>query len=126
MDPDDGYPQALKLLKDNYGRPNVIARLYCDKLTKGSHTKINDYKGLRNLAQLLESEVTMKSINYHADLDNFNTILAIVKRWLFALQTCWFRTATEIEKRGTDPKFKNLVKFVQDEAKLLIRHMPQQ
>ena len=119
LDPDNGYPRALKLLKDNYGRPNVIARSYCDKLTKGPYIKIDDYKGLGNLAQLLEeSEVTMRSLNYHADLDNFNTILAIVKRLPFALQTRWLRTATEIEKRGTDPKFKNLVKFVQDEAEI--------
>ena len=71
------------------------------------------------LAQLLEeSEVTLNCLNYQADLDNFNTMTAIVKRLPFALQTRWLRTAAEIEKKGTDAKFKNLVKFVKDESEI--------
>ena len=117
---DEGYEKALKLLKDNYGRPNVIVRSYCDKLTKGSPIKSNDAKVLRNLAQLLEeSDVTLSSLGYPADLDNFNTIVAIVKRLPYYLQTRWLRITVEIEKQGIDPKFKDLVKFVQSEAEIV-------
>jgi len=115
----DGYAKALELLKDNYGRPNVIARSYCEKLTKGPPIKPDDLKGLCNLAQVMEeSEVTLNCLNYQADLDNFNTMITIVKRLPYALQNRWLRTAAEIEKRGTDAKFKNLVKFIKDEAEI--------
>ena len=119
LDPENGYTKALNLLKEKYGRPNVIARSYLEKLTQSPFIKSDNVKGLDELAQLLEeSEVTLNCLNYQADLDNFNTMTAIVKRLPFALQTRWLRTAAEIEKRGTDAKFKNLVKFVKDESEI--------
>ena len=119
LNPEEGYAKVLKLLKDNHGKASVIARSYCEKLTKGPLIKSDDPKGLTNLAQLIEeSEVTLNCLNYQADLDNFNTIIAIVKRLPFALQTRWLRTAAEIEKRGADAKFRTLVKFIKDEAEI--------
>ena len=119
LDPENGYTKALNFLKEKYGRPNVIARSYLEKLTQGPFIKSDNVKGLDELAQLLEeSEVTLNCLNYQADLDNFNTMTAIVKRLPFALQTRWLRTAAEIEKKGTDAKFKNLVKFVKDESEI--------
>ena len=44
QNPDEGYEKALKLLKDNFGRPNVIACSYCDRLTKGLQIKSDDAK----------------------------------------------------------------------------------
>ena len=118
-DPENGYTKALNLLKEKYGRPNVIARSYLEKVTQGPFIKSDNVKGLDELAQLLEeSEVTLNCLNYQADLDNFNTMTAIVKRLPFALRTRWLRTAAEIEKQGTDAKFKNLVKFVKDESEI--------
>ena len=118
-DPENGYTKALSLLKEKYGRPNVIARSYLEKVTQGPFIKSDNVKGLDELAQLLEeSEVTLNCLNYQADLDNFNTMTAIVKRLPFALRTRWLRTAAEIEKKGTDAKFKNLVKFVKDESEI--------
>ena len=43
---------------------------------------------------------------------------AIVKRLPFSLQSRWLRTAAEFKKRGIDAKFKILVKFVKNEAKI--------
>ena len=81
LNPDEGYEKALKLLKDNYGRPSIIARSYCDKLSKSSPIKSDNAKALRNLVQLLEeSVITSSSLDYPAKLDNFNTIVVIVKR----------------------------------------------
>ena len=117
--PEEGHAKALKFLKDNYGKANVIAHSYYEKLTKGPIIKSDNSKGLANLAQLIEeSEVTFNCLNNQADLDNFNTIIAIVKRLQFALRTSWLKTAAEIEKRGADAKFKMLVKFIKDEAKI--------
>ena len=68
---------------------------------------------------LEESDVTLSSLGYPADLDNFNTIVTIVKRPPYYLQTRWLRITAEIEKQGIDPKFKDLVKFVQNEAEIV-------
>ena len=35
LNPLEGYEKALQLLKEKYGRPNVIARSYCERLTQG-------------------------------------------------------------------------------------------
>ena len=54
---------------------------------------------LANRAQFIEeNKVTLNRLNYQAGSDNFNTTIAIVKRLPFVLQTCWLRTAAEIEK----------------------------
>ena len=115
----EGYEKALQLLKEKYGRSNVIARSYCERLTQGSPIKSDNCKGLDDLAQLLEeSEVTLNCLNYQVDLNNFNTMSAIVKRLPFSLQSRWLRTVAEFEKRGIDAKFKIFVKFVKDEAEI--------
>ena len=53
---------------------------------------------------LEESDVMLSSLGYPADLDNFDTIVAIVKRLPYYLQTRWLRITAEIEKQGIDPK----------------------
>ena len=84
LNPQEGYEKELQLLKENYGRAAVIARSYCERLTQGPPMKSDNCKGLDDLAQLLEeSEVTWNCLNYQADLDNFNTMSAIVKRLPF-------------------------------------------
>ena len=120
LNPDEGYEKASKQLKDNYRQPNVIAHSYCNNLTKGLPIKSDDAKALQNLAQLLEeSGITLSSLSYFAALDNFSTIVTIVKRLPYYLQTRWLRITAEIEKHGKDPKFKDLVKFVQSEAEIV-------
>ena len=41
LNPQEGYEKALQLLKEKYGRFNVIARSYCERLTQGP-PKISD------------------------------------------------------------------------------------
>ena len=119
LNPQEGYKKALQLLKEKYGRPNVIKRLYCERLTQGPPIKSDNRKGLDDLAQLLkENKVTLNCLNYQADLDNFNTMSTIVKRQPFPLQSRWLKTAAEFEKRGIDAKFQIFVKFVKDEAEI--------
>ena len=66
----------------------MIARSYCDKITKGLYIKIDDLKGLSDLAHLFEEcAVTLRQPNYHAELDNYSTILSVVKRLPFQMQT---------------------------------------
>ena len=52
LNPEEVYAKALKLLKDNYGKANVIACSYSEKLTKGPLIKSDDSKALANLLSL--------------------------------------------------------------------------
>ena len=54
LEPRDGYLRALKLLQDNYGRPNVIVHSCCDQIAYGPPLETGDSKSLNNLAQFLE------------------------------------------------------------------------
>ena len=45
MDPEEGYPEARKLLKQGYGQSCKIATAYVDKVTKGPAIKSEDRKG---------------------------------------------------------------------------------
>ena len=63
MDPEEGYPEARKLLKQRYRQSYKITTAYVDKVTKWPAIKSEDRKGLQTFATLLTScRNTMKSI----------------------------------------------------------------
>ena len=108
----DAHAEATELT-------NVIALSYCDKITKGPCIKIDDSKDFGDLAHLLEEcAVTLRQLNYHAELNNYSTILSVFKRLPFQMQTQWLRTSAEVEKREVDPTFALLVKFLNDESEI--------
>ena len=119
LDSNVGYKRAKETLERNYGRKNVIARAYIERLQKGAQIKLHDTNSLMQLARELEEcNLTLKSLAFSADLNNFEFIATIIKRLPFSIQSRWLRFAAEIEGRGTDPKFVDLVKFVNQEAEV--------
>ena len=67
---------------------------------------------------LEECDIILKHLNFHADLDNCENLTKIIKRLPFASQTRWLRIAADIEKRGLDPKFDDVVNFGKEKAKV--------
>ena len=55
MDPEEGCPEARKLLKQRYGQSQKITTAQVDKVTKGPAIKTEYKKGLQNFATLLTS-----------------------------------------------------------------------
>jgi len=71
MDPDEGYPEARKILKKRYGESYRIATAYVDRVAKGPVLKAEDSKGLQKLSTLLTScKNTLKSIGYGSKIEN--------------------------------------------------------
>ena len=62
------------MLRDNFGRPNIIARAYVDKLSAGPLIKADDANGLVTFARDVEEcNVTLGHLKYFSDLNNFKT-----------------------------------------------------
>ena len=55
MDPEEGCPEARKLLKQRYGQSYKITTAQVDKVTKGPAIKTEYKQGLQNFATLLTS-----------------------------------------------------------------------
>ena len=119
LDPDEGYRKAKDVLKENFGRKNVIARAHMERLHSEVNIKNDDERGLVKLAHDLEEcELIFKELNLHSDINNFESIAKIVRRLPHASQTRWVKVASEIEKIGQDPTFNDLVNFVKGEAEV--------
>ena len=75
------------------------------------------------MVRLLEKRfVTLMQLNSHADLNSFNTIVSVVKKLLFSLQSRWLRKASDAEKQGKNPNFIILLISSKLNLKLLVRH----
>jgi len=65
-----GYKRAKEMLRDNFGRPNIIARAYIDKLSTGPLIKADEVNGLVKLAHDVEEcNVTLSHLKYFSDLN---------------------------------------------------------
>ena len=119
LSPDEGYLKAKDILKDHFGRKNLIARSYMNKLHSDVSIKADDGKELINLAyDLEECEFTFRCLNLHSYVNNFDNIVKIVNRLPYSIRTRWVRAAAESEKRGCEPSFNDLVEFVKNEAEI--------
>ena len=88
LDPDEGYCKAKDILKENFGRKNVIARAHMERLHSEVNIKNDDERGLVKLAHDLEEcELVFKELNLHSDINNFESTAKIVRRLPHASQT---------------------------------------
>jgi len=120
LEPELGYKRAKEVLRDNFGRPNVIARVYIDKLSTGPLIKADDVNGLLKLAlDVEECNVTLSHLKCFSDLNNFENIFEIVQRPPFELKRRWLRMAAKVEQAGQEASFVDLVTFVNQEAEVM-------
>jgi len=76
-----GYKRAKEVLRDNFRRPNVIARAYVDELSIRPLMKADDVNGLVKLVRDVEEyNVTLSHLKYFSDLNNFESIVKIFQR----------------------------------------------
>jgi len=120
LEPDLGYKRTKEVLRDNFGRPNVIARAYIDKLSAGPLIKADDANGLVKFARDVEEcNVTFSHLKYFSDLNNFENIFKIVQRLPFELKRRWLRMASKVEQAVQEASFADLVTFVKQEAEVM-------
>ena len=119
MDHQEGFDNALKILKDRYGRPHTVARAYLTQLTEGPPLKPSDHNGLTNLSlEMNRCNLTLQRMGYAAELNNSDSLLRITRRLPMHLRAKWVDKADEIIQESTEPTFTDLAKFIEAKARV--------
>lgn len=122
MDEELGYGEARKLLKEHFGNEYHISVAYIDKALNWPTIKADDGEALNALALFLSScSNAMTESEYMEELDNVANMRAIVSKLPYKLKEKWRNVAFDLEEqKARRPKFKDLVKFVNTQAKVAL------
>ncbi|XP_055998880.1 uncharacterized protein LOC130047581 [Ostrea edulis] len=119
LEPTEGYKRAREILYSRYGRSHVIVRSYIDKLVYGDQIKASDVEELSRLAlEMQKCEITLSQLGFRSDIGNSDNLRRIVKRIPMHLRTKWVDIAHSITESGREPRFSDLVKFVDDKSRV--------
>ena len=113
LNPDDGFYEAMEILKKRFGRPYVIVRSHINNLTGGPVVRANDVNGLCRLSGQMKTCLdTLRQLSYEADLNASVTISAVLHRLPYSLQLEWCKKASGVLSEVKEPAFKDLYEFV--------------
>ncbi|XP_053389199.1 uncharacterized protein LOC128552201 [Mercenaria mercenaria] len=119
LSPSEGYKRARDILYSRYGRPHNIARTYVDKIVNGHSLKASDTNGLSDLAlEMRKCEITLSQLGFKSDIDNTDNLRRIVRRLPMHVRGKWVDIAHSITEFGREPGFSDLVKFVEEKARI--------
>lgn len=114
-----GYHQAKQILQNRFGRPHIVAQAFVQKLTSGPDLRANDSEALINLAaDMRKANLTLSKLNFSADIHNSDTLLRIMARLPFHLQSAWASKANEIIETHREPKFEDLCSFIEKSSQV--------
>ena len=114
---DQGFGEALELLKKEFGRDHIIASAYIKDLIHGKPIQPNDVDALVELSRVMRKcQLVLSHLNYSSDLDASGTRKAIIERLPDHIRARWVDKATEIHESGRSPKFADLFEFVRAKA----------
>ncbi|KAJ8018245.1 hypothetical protein HOLleu_43866 [Holothuria leucospilota] len=93
------------------------AEAWVNKIVGGTSISPQDNSALREFAGDLKScKETLKAMDYTAEINTQTTLLKIVERLPYCLNSRWIRRARKIrEKGGNVPTIENLTEFVDDD-----------
>lgn len=122
MDPEKGYCEAKRLLKEHFGNEYRISVAYINKALGWPPIKAEDGEALSALALFLTScGNAMSDMEYMEELDNVANMRAIVNKLPYNLRGRWRSVAFEIEEtEARRPKFMDLVKFINTQAEVAL------
>ena len=115
----EGYRQARRLLKRNYGQNYKIAEAYTSKITDGPSIKADDGINLRKFAVSLSSCANiMKEIGFSSKVNSPDTLKKIISRLPYVLRRKWRSKADYIsEEEDREILLEDVVRFVEAEAR---------
>ena len=118
----DGYRVAKETLRENFGKPQVIADAHIKKLLHLPSLKNVDGPSLLEFSRHLDTAdrtLTGMGTEYVADLNHMNTLRELTKRLPMLLRAKWTECAGKIIVSDQRPKFGDFVKFIKERAKLV-------
>ena len=110
------YDAVLDILHARYGQPATVAAGCIENLTKGQKLSNNDYIGLQNFAEQLESASKKLSGEYELEASTMTNLKQIVKRLPNYLVNKWGDASFKIRESGSTPRLSDLAKFVKRQA----------
>ncbi|XP_078384177.1 uncharacterized protein LOC144666660 [Oculina patagonica] len=118
----DGYRVAKQTLRENFGKPHVIAEAHVKKLLNLPCMKSVDGPSLLELSRHLDTaDRTLSGMGaeYVSDLNHMNTLRELAKKLPMFLRGRWTECAGRIIAADRRPKFQDFVAFVKERAKLV-------
>jgi len=119
---DVAFKTAKETLKENFGKPHVIAQVYLQKLESIPPIKTVDGPTLLDFArQLTEAERTLRGMgaDYVSDIDHVKTLRMLNRKLPLFLRSRWTEVAGKILDAGERPKFADFLAFIKERAKLV-------
>ena len=118
----DGYRVAKQTLRENFGKPHVIAEAHVKKLLNLPCMKSVDGPSLLEFSRHLDTaDRTLSGMGteYVSDLNHMNTLRELAKKLPMFLRGRWTECAGKIIGADRRPKFQDFVAFVKERAKLV-------
>lgn len=100
MDPEEGYPEAKRLLKEGFGDKYKISMAYRDKALNWPFIKSDDGKALESYALFLTScRNAMADLEYLEEMENAANMRTIIAKLPYRLRERFRSVAIDIQKR---------------------------
>lgn len=122
MDPSRGYPEAKRLLKENFRDDLKVTTAFMDKALKWATIKSDDGKALQSYALYLRSCCNaMQDLKMMEELDLPSNMKLIISKLPYRLKEKWRTTAYDIlDRTGHRARFHDLVVFIEKQGKILL------
>ena len=117
-----GYITAKNTLKENFGKPHIIAKAHIKKLESLPPLKQADGPSLLEYARNLEiAHRTLSSMGpeYESELSHVNTLRELNRKLPLFMRVKWTESAGMIIESDARPKFQDFLQFVKARARLV-------
>jgi hypothetical protein len=119
---EQGYVAAKSTLKENFGKPHIIAKAHVKKLENLPALKQADGPSLLEFARNLEvanRTLTSMGPEYESELSHVNTLRELNRKLPLFMRVKWTERAGTIIESGSRPNFEDFLKFVKGRARLV-------
>ena len=119
---EEGYYFTKNTLRENFGKPQIIAKAHIKKLENLPPLKQADGQSLLGFARHLEvTERTLTGIGpeYVSDLNHANTLLELNRKLPLFMRVKWTECAGRIIESGQRPRFVDFLQFLKQRDTLV-------
>lgn len=119
MEPEQGYTEAKKLLKERFGDKYKISMAYLDKALNWPTIKSDDAKALESYTLFLTNcNNAMTELEYLDEMENAANMRTVISKLPYRLREKFKSIAIDIQKNNKRTKFKDVVSFVTKQAEM--------
>ena len=118
----ESYRVAKETLRENFGKPHIIAGAHIKKLLNLPNLKNADGPSLLAFGRQLDTAdrtLTGMGMECLADLNDMNILRELAKKLPMFLRAKWTECAGKIIDSGRRPKFQDFARFIKERAKLV-------